>query len=171
MKLTAESHARLERFFREHKGDPSLRLPVINFHDGIVSLLLLKLIGMRGITFGRHVLVAPRLIERRSDGRAYAPDFLLVHEAAHVLQYEERGWTRFLYGYLRGYFRALRAQPRWDVAGRRAAYLSIAEEREAREAEAAFLRMESSREERLGDEGAGVVADVEDETTRRQADP
>lgn len=155
MKLKPESHARLERFFREHTGDQSLKLPVIKVHGGLASFMLLKLIGRRGITFGRHVFMAPRLIERESDGRVFAPDRLLVHEAAHVLQYEKRGFARFLCGYLGGYLGALRAWAKWDGAGRGAAYLSIAEEREAREAEIAFLRWGAMLEEFKGEGGDG----------------
>ena len=97
---------------------------------------------MSGITFGRHVFVRSSFVKRDAAGRATMPGWLLVHEATHVLQYEERGFARFLRGYLRGYWRALRAGRRWDAAGHMAAYRAIAEEREARAAERAYVAQE-----------------------------
>ena len=94
--------------------------------------------GMGAITFGRHVYVQTGLFGRDSKGRATLPARLVVHEAAHVLQYEARGYPRFFRDYLRGYWRGLREGGRWDAAGRMAAYMAIAEEREAREAEDAY---------------------------------
>jgi hypothetical protein len=72
-------------------------------------------------------------------GRLTLPGWLVVHEAAHVLQYAEKGFARFLLGYLGGYWRALRGGRRWDAAGRMAAYMAIEEERAARAAEHAYV--------------------------------
>jgi hypothetical protein len=83
------------------------------------------------------------MVKTDSSGRASAPAWLLVHEAAHVLQYEERGFVRFLAGYLRSYLRVLIKGKDLSAAARTAAYLSIPEERAAREAERAYV--ESSR--------------------------
>lgn len=138
MRLSEESHARVERFFREHRGEPGLRLPPVYVHGGAAAGLLMSLAGASGITFGRHVFFRPSLVRRDARGRAVVPAALLVHEAAHVLQYEERGFARFVSGYLRGYWRALRAGRRWGAAGRTAAYLAIEAEREAYAAERAF---------------------------------
>ena len=139
MRLSAESHERVERFFRAHKGDPSLSLPPVFVHAGRFAGLLTKFAGTGAITLGRHVFVKPSLIERDERGRALFPSPLLVHEAAHILQFEERGYARFLRDYLRGYWRALRGGGVWNADGRMAAYLSIEEEREACEAEDAFV--------------------------------
>nr|MDQ3804191.1 DUF4157 domain-containing protein [Acidobacteriota bacterium] len=139
MKLSAETHQRVEAFFRRHTNDPGLTLPPIQIHGGRFADLLTRLIGISGITFGRHVFVRSRLVGRDAGGRATVSGWLMVHEAAHVLQYERSGYPRFFRTYLRGYWGALREGGRWDRAGRNAAYLAIAEEREARAAELAYL--------------------------------
>ena len=139
MRLSDESHSHVEQFFREHLGDPGLALPRIRLHTGFCArLLMLASAGMGAMTLGRHVFVRPGLLRNDSEGRVTLPGWLVVHEAAHVLQYAERGFVRFLCGYVRGYCRALRAGGRWDAAGRMAAYLAIEEEREARRAEDAY---------------------------------
>jgi hypothetical protein len=138
MRLSAESHAKVEQFFREHLDEPGLNVPRINFHGGLAGWLFGVFVGMSAITLGRRVVVSPKLFGRDEGGRATLPGRLVVHEVAHVLQYEERGFARFLRDYLRGYWRALREGGRWDWRGRTAAYMSIAEEREARAAEDAF---------------------------------
>lgn len=124
---------------REHLGDPSLSLPPITIHSGRVSNLVTKFLKVGAITVGRRIFLAPRRVERGVDGRdACAPGWLIAHEALHVLQYEREGYLRFFFKYLRGYFRALRALGRWDAAARMAAYLAIAEECAAHEAEEAY---------------------------------
>jgi len=138
MKLSRESQALAEAFFRVHTGDPELRLPPISIHGGAAARLLMWMIGMSAITFGRRVFVRPSHLARDSEGRAVMPGWLLIHEAAHVLQYEERGYLRFFRDYLRNYWRGLRGAGGWGAACRMAAYMAIAEECEAREAEHAY---------------------------------
>lgn len=139
MRLSDESHATVERFFRKYLDEPRMMLPPIRFRgDSSARLLLMTTAGMDAITFGRNVYVRPGLFGRDGRGRATLPARLVVHEAAHVLQYEARGYARFFRDYLGGYWRALRAGGRWDAAGRMAAYMAIAEEREARAAENAY---------------------------------
>jgi hypothetical protein len=101
---------------------------------------------MSGITFGRHIFVRPSLVGRDARGRALVPARLLVHEAAHVLQYEERGFARFLFDYVRDYWRILRAGGRWGAQWRMAAYMAIEVEREARAAEHAYAGWGASGE-------------------------
>lgn len=139
MKLSASAHATVENFFREHLGEPGLELPAIEIHAGLFADLLMRAIGMSAITFGRHVFVKPSKITRPGGSVALMKGELLVHEAAHVLQYSRGGFFGFLRGYLRGYWRALRVGGAWGKEARTAAYLAIAEEREAREAASAFL--------------------------------
>jgi hypothetical protein len=139
MKLAADSHSEVQSFFRAHMGDRALVLPPVTVHGGLVARALMSVVGMDGITFGRNVFVRAALVGRDARGHATIPARLLVHEAAHVLQYEQRGYVRFFRDYLRGYWRALRAGKRWDARGRMAAYLAIAEEREARAAEHAYV--------------------------------
>ena len=106
MRLSDESHSHVEQFFREHLGDPGLALPRIRLHAGVCArLLMLASAGMGAVTLGRHVFVRPGLLRRDSGGRVTLPGWLVVHEAAHVLQYAERGLVRFLRCYLRGYWR------------------------------------------------------------------
>lgn len=139
MRLSDESHSHVEQFFRAHRGDPGLVLPRMRLHCGVVArLLMLASAGMGAMTLGRHVFVRPGLLRRDSEGRVTLPGWLVAHEAAHVLQYAEKGFVRFLWGYLGGYWRALREGGRWDAAGRMAAYMAIEEECEARGAEEAY---------------------------------
>jgi hypothetical protein len=140
MKLSAESHREVEEFFRKHSGTPRLVLPpVYVYAGGLAKLLTAAAGGVAAITFGRRVFVRPSLVGKDSGGRAELPAGLLVHEAAHVLQYAERGTLRFLAGYLLEYFRVLWGGKRLDAAARNTAYLAIPEERAAREAERAYV--------------------------------
>jgi hypothetical protein len=140
MRLSAEAHREVEEFFRRHTDGPGLVLPPVYVYAGAFARLLTRAAGGVGaITFGRRVFVRPSLVRRDSSGRAAVRGWLLVHEAAHVLQYEERGFVRFLIGYLRGYVRELRAGEGLGAGARTAAYLSIPEERAAREAERAYV--------------------------------
>jgi len=140
MRLSGESQREVEEFFRRHTGRPGLSMPPVYVYAGGFAGLLTKAAGGVGaITFGRRVFVRPSLVKQDSSGRAVLPAWLLVHEAAHVLQYEERGTLRFLVGYLRGYFRGLREGKKFDTAARTAAYLAIPEECAAREAERAYV--------------------------------
>lgn len=140
MKLSDESHREVEEFFRKHCGRPGLLLPPVCVYAGGFAGLLTKVSGgVAAITFGRRVFVRPSLVRVDSTGRASLPAWLLVHEAAHVLQYEERGTLRFLAGYLRAYFRVLWEGKKFDAAARNRAYLAIPEERAAREAERAYV--------------------------------
>jgi len=140
MRLSPDAHEELERFFREYRGDGGLRLPPISVHGGFAGGLLTRLAGgVSAITFGRHVFVSPQVLARRAGGGRRMPGWLLAHEAAHVLQYAERGWIRFFRDYLGGYFAALRSGGLGlGRAARTAAYLAIREECEARAAEEAF---------------------------------
>jgi hypothetical protein len=139
MRLSDESHAHVEQFFRAYRGDAGLVLPRIHVHGGLLGRVLMLSAGMDAMTLGRHVFVKPRLLRSDVRGRLTLPGWLVVHEAAHVLQYTEKGFARFLVGYLKGYWRALREGGRWDAAGRMAAYMAIEEEREARAAEHAYV--------------------------------
>lgn len=141
MKLSDDTHDDLQHFFRQHLNDSELRLPPITIHAGLLARILMRTVGMGAITFGRHVFVRPTLINKDDDGRATIPGWLLAHEAAHVLQYEQSGYLRFFRNYLRGYWRALREGKKWGAGGRMAAYMAIAEEHSAREAEHAYREL------------------------------
>ena len=140
MRLSDESHCEVEEFFRKHQGRPGLALPPVYVYAGGFAELLTKVAGgVAAITFGRRVFVRPSIVKSDSLGRAAVPAWLLIHEATHVLQYEERGFVRFLAGYLRGYFRGLWDGKGFNAAARNEAYMAIAEERAAREAERAYV--------------------------------
>lgn len=143
MRLSPEAHEKVESFLKEYKGEPGLRLPRFSIHAGAGGRLVMWFVRMSAITLGSHVFVSPPLVRRDSAGRAVLAGRLVVHEAVHVLQYEERGFVGFLFRYLRGYWRALRRGKSWGAAARMAAYMEIEEEREAREAEHAYVRRES----------------------------
>lgn len=153
MLLAAESQERLERFLREHFGDPALRLPPLLFYDSRILLWLGRPFHLGAITFGRRIFVLPEYVERDAEGRLTISGSIAAHEATHVLQYERAGWVGFFSLYLRGYWRALRAQERFGGAAHMAAYLAIEEEREAREAEEAYARRSSERLKALAEEG------------------
>jgi hypothetical protein len=144
MKLSTAAHEEVEDFLREYKGEPDLRLPRFSIHARSGAGLVMLFVRMSAITLGRHVFVSPPLVRRDSHGRASLVGRLVVHEAVHVLQYEERGFAGFLFKYLRGYWRALRAGKSWGAAARMAAYMEIEEEREARAAEHAYAERRMS---------------------------
>src|ERR1700749_436526 len=140
MRLSAESRREVEEFFRRHAGRPGLSMPqVYVYAGGFAGLLTRAAGGVGAITFGRRVFVRPSLVRKDSSGRAVVRAWLLVHEAAHVLQYEERGFVRFLIGYLRGYMRELRKGKGFGAGARNEAYLAITEERAARAPERDYV--------------------------------
>jgi hypothetical protein len=143
MKLSAPAHQEIESFLRKHTGEPELKLPHFSIHIGWDARVLMWFVRMGAITLGRHVFVSRALVWRDKLGRIRLPGSLVVHEAAHVLQYERNGFLRFLYLYLRGYWRALREGRGWNAAARMTAYLKIVEECEAREAEHAYNRQKT----------------------------
>src|SRR5215216_3576110 len=96
MRLSDESHSKVEQFFREHTGDPWLALPQVHFHGGLAARVLMGWVGMSAMTLGRHVFVRPGLLKRDARGRVTLPGWLVVHEAAHALQYAEKGFARFI---------------------------------------------------------------------------
>lgn len=138
MKLTPESHAHIESFLRIHLKDELLQLPSPSIHDGHFAGWLASTFRIGAITFGRHIFIAPNLVKRAEDGCLAVPGWLMTHEAVHVLQYEGEGIMRFLFSYLRGYWRALRKSEQWNMVAHWAAYREIPEERAAREAESAY---------------------------------
>lgn len=138
MFLAEESRQRLEAFLRGYTGDAALRLPQIFLYRGRLARWLTRTFRIGAITFGRRIFVASNFIERDERGRLTITGWLVAHEAVHVLQYERAGYVGFFWSYLRGYFRALRSQKKWNRAAHAAAYLAIKEEREAHAAEKAY---------------------------------
>ena len=138
MRLSNESVKRLEAFLGAHLNDPELRLPHINLHGGKFARWVTTTLKIGAITIRTHIFMAPRLLVRGEDGRLTAPGWLVAHEATHVVQFQRAGFVPFLVKYLRDYFGTLWKLKKCDAAARMAAYLAIAEERAAREAEHAY---------------------------------
>ena len=138
MRLSPEAHEEVESFLKEYMGEQGLKLPRFSVHAGAGGRVVMWFVRMSAITLGRHVFVSPPLVRKDSEERAILAGRLVVHEAVHVLQYEERGFVGFLFKYLRGYWRALWLGKSFGAAARMAAYMEIEEEREAREAEHAY---------------------------------
>ena len=148
MRLATESQKLIEAFMAERFGLETLKLPPIYLYQGRVADWLTRAFKIGAITFGRHIFVATRLVARDESGRLSIPGWLIAHEATHVWQYQRAGFLGFLFSYLRGYWRALRAQQMWNGEARMVAYLAIAEECDARESESAFEDW-IAREQRL----------------------
>jgi hypothetical protein len=152
MRLAAESQLLVEDFLRERFHLETLRLPPISVYHGRVALWVTSTFRIEAITFGRHIFVAPDLMNRDESGGLRIPALLLAHEATHVRQYQLAGFIGFLVSYLGGYWRGLRAQQKWDSEGRSNAYLAIQQETEARESETIYAIWMAGKDE-TGDEG------------------
>jgi hypothetical protein len=144
MRLAEESRARLERFFRSYERDEMLRLPVIFIHAGFWSEGLTRLLRTGAITVGRHIFVSRDAVERSARGQATMHGRLLVHETAHARQFQQAGFLPFIYSYTREYLAFLVRRGKFDAQARMEAYEQITQEREAREAEAAYLKWRMS---------------------------
>ena len=140
MRLAEESRARLERFFRSYEGDEELRLPSIHVHAGFWSDRLTRVLRIAALTLGRRVFVSRKVVGRNVDGQLMIPGWLLAHEAAHVRQFQQAGFLPFLFNYVREYLTLLMRGGKFDARARTEAYEQITREREAREAEAAYLK-------------------------------
>jgi hypothetical protein len=138
MRLAPASHKLLEEFHRHLAGDDDLRLPPVHLYSGSVARWLTHTFNIGAITFGRRVFISPDLIRKEPEGRLLAPAWLVAHETTHVLQYEEAGFSGFLFRYLREYWQNLRGKERWNAAARMEAYHAIKMECAAREAETAY---------------------------------
>lgn len=132
MRLSRQSHQRLESFFREFYSDESLRLPEIELYIRRGAGIAAKLTGVFGITFGRFIFIKPDLIHRPETDKSFISKKLMAHEATHVLQYARLGWLGFFYTYLKAYWIELKKKKKWDFNSRMEAYLEIPHEVEAR---------------------------------------
>jgi hypothetical protein len=148
MKLSENSQRKIERFFREFLQDENFRLPAIYFYAGKITGIFTLISGSNGITFGKRIFIMPQLVTLTANNQKKLPEDLVVHEITHVIQYQSRGFVKFLYVYLRDYWTNLKKQQRWDANSRRQAYLSIPFEIEAREAANKFLEWNENRIEK-----------------------
>ncbi len=139
MKLAADSHQRLEEFFREYFQDEDFRLPLIYFYGGRFTRFFTRIIKVHGITFGCRIFIMPALISVNQISEPRLSENLAAHEITHSLQYKTHGFIGFFYNYLGSYLRNLRKQEKWDLPARQAAYLEIPFEVEARDAAEKFV--------------------------------
>ncbi len=139
MKLSRNSHRTIEIFFRELLRDENFNLPITHFYTGKISKYITLFLRINGITIGRRIFVLPELVSLNRNQQKKLPEDLVVHEIMHVIQYKNAGFCKFLFVYLRDYWKNLRIKKEWNAAARRQAYLDIPYEIEAREAAQMFL--------------------------------
>ena len=147
MKLADSSHQRLEAFFREHLNETDFRLPEIYIHVGVFTRILTGLISAHGITFGKRIFIAPKLLSFNRNNFLKIPEDLIAHEIAHVLQYRREGAMSFFYKYLLNYWQNLRRKEKWNALARLEAYLEIPFEIEACATASRFVEWNKSKEE------------------------
>ena len=145
MKLSESSHRLVENFFRDYFRDESFILPKIHFYTGKTSAFFTQISKSNGITFGKRIFIMPPLLTLNAKNHKKLPEDLVVHEIMHVIQYQKKGFLKFLYVYLRDYRENLRLYEKWDADSRRQAYLNIPFEIEAREAAKDFLEWKENR--------------------------
>jgi len=139
MRLSRETHQKLESFFCQCFEDSKLKLPEIEIYARGGARLLTSVLSVDGLTLGRRIFIKPDLARRHGRRNLCVPKILLAHEIAHVLQYQKLGFFRFLYTYFKSYFRALKNKKRWNFISRGQAYLEIPHEVEARQISAEFI--------------------------------
>ena len=125
---------------RARLRDPQLKLPPIELYGGRLGRVVTENLKIGAITFGRRIIVTPNLLKTDGEGRTCVPAWLLAHEGTHVLQYERAGMLGFFASYLRSYFKTLFGSRQLDAQARMAAYRSIEQEEDAREAEDDYRR-------------------------------
>lgn len=145
MKLAENSHRKIEKFFQDFLGDEDFSLPGICFFAGKFSGFLAFVLRIQGLTVGNRVFLAPGLIMLRQDNRKLLPKDLIVHEIAHVLQYQREGFLRFLLKYLNDYWKNLRKKKDWSAISRLEAYREIPFEIEARQIAEEYLKWEKKQ--------------------------
>lgn len=139
MYLAKDAHAKFEEFYREFFDEQKNGLPKIKIYARRGAGFVTKILNVNGITIGRSIFIRPQLTKFANDARLFAPKALVAHELAHVLQYQQLGFIKFFYTYLRDYFRILKTKEKWDFNARMEAYLEISHEVEARRFAAEFL--------------------------------
>lgn len=145
MKLSESSHRLIENFFRDYLRDESFILPKIYFYSGKITAFFTLISKSNGITFGKRIFIMPELVTFNAKNHKKLPEDLVVHEIMHVIQYQNKGFLKFLYVYLCDYWKNLKLHEKWDADSRQQAYLSIPFEIEAREAAKDFLEWKENR--------------------------
>jgi hypothetical protein len=145
MKLSEKSRQKIEEFFREHLENEEFTLPEIRFYGGKFTHYLTSVLKIEGITIGRRVYIFPKNFWLSESQKLRLDEQLVVHEIAHVLQYERDGFVNFLRLYLKSYYTNLRKKKKWDLYARAEAYLEIPYEIEARQAASKFMAWSKNR--------------------------
>lgn len=135
MKLSEKSRRKIEAFFRDYLEDDRFNLPEIEFYGGKFTRFFTTKLKIEGITIGKRIFIFPEQFWRSESKLLRLDEALVVHEIAHVLQYRREGFFKFLYKYLRDYWRNLRKLKSWDSFSIQMAYFEIPFEKEARETE------------------------------------
>lgn len=149
MRFTSESHKRLQQFFRQHRGEADLILPVIEWDVSAAARLVVRTSGVTAMTLGTRVLFEPKALREDADGRFWIRSRLAAHEATHVLQYQRMGWGGFLWNYLGDYAGQMQQAAKWNAAAHFRSYQAIRAEREAQAAEDAYTNWSGRGEEEL----------------------
>ncbi len=140
MKLSERSRQKIEKFFRFQLADENFILPNVKIYSGSFAGLVTKILHIHGITIGKLIFITPQLIAVNNKKQKFLPDDLIVHEIAHVLQYRETGFVKFLVKYFLEYYRNLRKSGKFNEKTRNLAYFKLSFEIEAREAANEFLK-------------------------------
>lgn len=140
MKLSPGTHQTFEKFFRRFFDDDDLKLPKSEIHIKTGAKVITGVLGVDGITLGRHIFIRPKLSESITKTSFKVGKNLLAHELTHVVQYHKLGFSGFLIGYVSEYYSALKRKRRLDRTSRLEAYLEISHEVEARRAAHIFTR-------------------------------
>ncbi|HEY8560844.1 MAG TPA: DUF4157 domain-containing protein [Pyrinomonadaceae bacterium] len=145
MKLSEKSRQKIEAFFREYLDDRQFVLPEINFYGGRLTHYLTRALKIEGLTVGRRIYIFPENFWLSENQKLRLDEELVVHEIAHVLQYDREGFFRFLRLYVKSYYANLRRKEKRDLAARSQAYLDIPYEIEARRAASDFMIWSENR--------------------------
>lgn len=132
MKLSTETHKIFEMFFRQYLKDENFQMPQTEIYLKRGAGIITRIIGVDGITIGRHIFIRPNIAKYRSETSLTLSKNLLAHELAHVLQYQRLGFIRFLVDYLKEYLRGLKRRKKWNSRARMESYWEISHEVEAR---------------------------------------
>jgi len=117
-RISPETKKLLSPFF------PTINLDKIRLYSGGLRLghLILLLNRATAITFGKKIFFARGMLDESTPTGIT----LIAHELTHVRQYQETGYLRFLYRYLRDYI-----QSRIEGKNHHSAYLNVSFEQEA----------------------------------------
>jgi len=145
MRLSEQSHKKIEDFFREYLDNEDFRLPEVRFYGGKFTHYLTSVLKIEGLAVGRRIYIFPENFWISENRKLRLDEQLVVHEITHVLQYRREGFFRFLRLYFKSYYANLRKKKRRDFSARTEAYLEISFEIEARQAASNYAAWSKNR--------------------------